>query len=124
MGDVASSLVSASTEELLRQAAAQEVKALTNEYRLALAQALFLSVLEEKEATKVVVEINSCVKMLSGTRHCLEAKTPNLEVFQSSASRIVVLDKSTNARQKMEETLLRRPPGLLFRSVRNEGALF
>ena len=60
MGDVASSLVSASTEELLRQAAAQEVKALTNEYRLALAQALFLSVLEEKEATKVIVEFNAC----------------------------------------------------------------
>ena len=53
MGDVASSLVSASTEELLRSAAAQEVKTLTNEYRLALAQALFLSVIEEKEATNV-----------------------------------------------------------------------
>ena len=53
MGDVASSLVSASTEELLRVAAAQEVKTLTNEYRLALAQALFLSVIEEKEAQKV-----------------------------------------------------------------------
>ena len=53
MGDVASSLVSASTEELLRVAAAQEVKTLTNEYRLALAQALFLSVIEEKESQKV-----------------------------------------------------------------------
>ena len=53
MGDVASSLVYASTEELLRQAAAQEVKTLTNEYRLALAQALFLSVIEEKESHKV-----------------------------------------------------------------------
>ena len=53
MGDVASSLVSASTEELLRQAAAQEVKTLTDEYRLALAQALFLSVIEEKESHKV-----------------------------------------------------------------------
>jgi type IV pilus biogenesis protein CpaD/CtpE len=53
MGDVASSLVSASTEELLRQAAAQEVKTLTDEYRLALAQALFLSVIEEKESNKV-----------------------------------------------------------------------
>ena len=83
MGDVASSLISASTEEVLREAACGEgsdnhlalllytfpfysyshnplpymvisetVKHLTGEYRLALAQALFLSVLEEREGTK------------------------------------------------------------------------
>ena len=80
MGDVASSLISASTEELLREAACAEVKSLTQEYRLALAQvssmpskslkiiefelktllcqsylslkALFLSVVEERQGTR------------------------------------------------------------------------
>ena len=34
MGDVASSLISASTEDVLREAAQEEVKRLTQEYRL------------------------------------------------------------------------------------------
>ena len=49
MGDAASTLISDSTKESLRDAAQNEVENLTREYRLSLAQSLFLSVSEEEE---------------------------------------------------------------------------
>ena len=51
MGDAASTLISPSTQETLRDAAGDEVSQLTAEYRLSLAQSLFLSVSEEDQAS-------------------------------------------------------------------------
>ena len=52
MGDAASTLISPSTQETLREAAQDEVTNLTAEYRLSLAQSLFLSVSEEDDSSK------------------------------------------------------------------------